>query len=124
VSEPKASAPIDSKDLALRCAQACVERKGEDVVVLDIGKSLAIADYFVVATGRNKRHLKSMSDGVRELARGGKRRTPAREEGGVEGGRWLLLDLGDVIVHLFDAETRGYYDIDGLWADAPRIHVS
>lgn len=90
--------------------------------MLDMINNLAIADYFVLATGRNKRHLKSIADEVRLLAKASRRR--AREEGmGETGGRWVLLDLGDVIVHLFDAETRDYYDIDGLWADAPRVPV-
>jgi ribosome-associated protein len=76
----------------------------------------------VLATGRNKRHLKSMRDEVRQLARDAKRRI--REEGtGESAGAWVLIDLGDVIVHLFDAATRDYYDIDGLWADAPRVDV-
>jgi len=111
---------IDSKELALMCAAACTEKKGESVVVLDVSKSLAIADYFVVATGRNKRHLKSMCDEIRRLDRG-KRRKAVAEEGSGDGARWLLLDLGDVIVHLFDSDTRSYYDIDALWADAPRV---
>ena len=91
--------------------------------MLDMINNLAFADYFVLATGRNKRHLKSIADEVRLLAKANRRR--AREEGmGETGGRWVLIDLGDVIVHLFDAETRDYYDIDGLWADAPRVAVS
>lgn len=118
----KLEAAIDSKELALGCAKICLERKAEAVTVLDVGNNLAIADFFVLATGRNKRHLKSLADEIRVLARAGRRR--AREEGtGDTGGRWVLIDLGDVIVHLFDSETRDYYDIDGLWADAPRIDV-
>ncbi len=113
-------AAIDTKELALACAKACEEKKAENVAVLDVSKSLAIADYFLVATGRNRRHLKSLGDAVRDVVRSHKKRA-VREEGSGESGRWLLLDLGDIIVHLFDEEARQYYDIDALWADAPRV---
>lgn len=117
----KAARPvIDIDELARRCALACDERKGENIRILDVRKSLAIADYFVIATGKNRRHLRSMGDGIRELCRELKRQPP-KEEGGTDGGKWLLLDLGDLIVHLFDGETRRHYDIDALWADAPVV---
>ncbi len=64
-----------------------------------------------------------MADEIREVMRKVHQRPP-REEGGTDGGRWLLLDFGDTIVHLFDAETRRYYDLDALWADAPQVKLS
>jgi ribosome-associated protein len=120
---PKSSeVVIDSKELAIACAKACAEKKAENVAILDVSKSLAISEYFLVATGRNRRHLKSLSDAVREVVKAHRKR-PIREEGSGESGRWLLLDLGDVIVHFFDEEARQYYDIDGLWADVPRVAI-
>lgn len=110
----------DIKELALLCALACEEKKGEDVKVLDVREALPILDYFVIATGRNRRHLRSMADSIRQLLREKGREVP-KEEGGEDGGRWLLLDFGDAIVHLFDRENREYYDLDGLWADVPRV---
>ncbi|MFG0315758.1 MAG: ribosome silencing factor [Planctomycetota bacterium JB042] len=115
---------FDTKELALLCARACDERKGEDIRVLDVRDQLPIVDYFILATGRNRRHLRSMADEIRRLQRDRLGKEVPREEGSNDGGRWLLLDLGDVIVHLFDAETRSFYDIDGLWADAPRVAIS
>ncbi|MFH0947041.1 MAG: ribosome silencing factor, partial [Planctomycetota bacterium] len=91
---------------------------GEDIKILDVRSTLPILDYFILVTGKNRRHLRSMADEVRRLLREMGREVP-REEGGDDGGRWLLLDFGDAIVHLFDKECRAFYDLDGLWADAP-----
>ena len=115
---------IDTKELALSCARALEERKGEDVRILDVRDALPITDYFILVTGRNRRHLRAMADDIRVLMRDELGRDVPREEGSNDTGRWLLLDLGDAIVHLFDAETRSFYDVDGLWADAPRVAVS
>lgn len=82
--------------------------------------NLAIADYFVIVTGRNRRQLRSMSDELRKLGREAGLSVPAEEAGG-ESGRWVLIDFGDVVVHLFDAASRSYYDLDALWADAPTL---
>ena len=112
--------PVDPKELALTVAHLCDERKGEDIKVLDVQNSLAIADYFVLATGRNRRHLRAMADEARKTARERGWRFPKEEDGG-EAGRWILLDFGDVVVHLLDTDMRTFYDLDGLWADAPMI---
>ncbi|MBI4878323.1 MAG: ribosome silencing factor [Planctomycetes bacterium] len=111
---------IESRDLALLCARACQEKKGEEIRVLDVSRALAILDYFVIVTGKNRRHVRALADDVRKLARERGAR-PRSEEGGDGAGRWLLLDLGDVIVHFFDPDTRRFYDIEALWADAPRV---
>lgn len=77
----------------------------------------------MIATGKNRRHLRAMADDIRRTLRERDHHVP-REEGENDGGRWLLLDVGDAIVHLFDDETRAYYDIDGLWADAPLLEFT
>ncbi len=110
-------------EVALECVRACRDKKGEDVKVLDVRTSLGISDYFVLVTGKNRRHLRSMADEIRRLLHGLKR-SPPREEGGhAELGGWILLDLGDVIVHLFDHDTRRFYALDSLWADAPSVKL-
>ncbi len=118
--DAQGQAGIDSKDLALLCARVCDDKKGEEIRVLDVSRALPILDYFVIATGKNRRHLRALADEVRKAARERGAR-PRSEEGGDGAGRWLLLDLGDVIVHFFDPETRRFYDIEALWADAPRV---
>lgn len=109
--------------MARLCAQACNDKKGEEIKVLDVRETLPILDYFIIASGKNRRHLRSMADEIRRVLREHGRDVP-REEGGDDGGRWLLLDLGDAIVHLFDAESREFYDLDGLWADAPVVAMN
>ena len=81
-----------------------------------------VTDVFVIGSGTSNRHVRSLADDVEmKLRESGER--PLRREG-AEYGRWVLLDYGDIVVHLFDTETRGFYDLERLWADAPRIEFS
>ena len=98
-------------------AEAALARKGLHVVVLDVSALTSFADVFVIATGTSGRHARSVADGVVECA---------KEHGnaplGVEGyedGEWVLIDLNDVIVNVFQGEARSHYDLERLWADAP-----
>ncbi len=92
---------------------------GEDVVVLDVSELLWICDLFLIATGRTDRRVKTLAEEViHRLAEEGRR--PLRTEG-LRDARWVLLDYGDVVVHLFQPEVRGYYELERLWGDAPRI---
>ncbi len=79
-----------------------------------------LTDVFVLGTGTSTRHVKTLTDEVDAQMNQLLGRKPLRREG-VEHARWVLLDYGDIVVHLFDAETRDYYDLERLWADAPRI---
>jgi len=81
-----------------------------------------LADYFLVCTARNRRQLKAVADAVAKDAP--RVATRGRHVEGAAGGRWVLLDLGDVVVHVFDPEARAYYDLESLWADAPRVPVA
>ncbi|SPD75547.1 Ribosomal silencing factor RsfS [uncultured Desulfobacterium sp.] len=107
---------LDKSKLCLKIIQ---ERKAIDPVVLEIGGLTTIADYFLIASGSSSRQVQAIS---RHLDR------RMREEGfkpyGVEGeqeGHWVLIDYGDVIVHLFYQPYREYYDLEGLWVEAPRL---
>jgi ribosome-associated protein len=80
---------------------------------------LVITDIFLIATGTSRRHVLSLADEV-ELALEPLQRKPLRREG-TEDAKWLLLDFGDIVVHVFDAATRDYYDLERLWADAARL---
>lgn len=81
-----------------------------------------MTDVFVIGTGTSNRHVRSLADDVEERLRETGDR-PLRKEG-ADFGRWVLLDYGDFVVHLFDGETRDFYDLERLWADAPRIDHS
>lgn len=110
---------MDSLELAHRCAEIAIDKKCEDLLILDVAERTVIADYFVVATARNRRQLRAVAEGIaRDPAAAGRR---TRRVEGTGSDRWVLLDLGDVVVHLFDKDGRGYYDLESLWADAPRV---
>ena len=89
------------------------------IALLDVSELLVITDVFVIASGTSRRHVRTLAEEVEDSLALGDRK-PLRREGKEEG-NWVLLDYGDVVVHLFDQETRAYYDIERLWADAPRL---
>ena len=82
---------------------------------------IVLTDVFVIATGTSRRHVKTLAEEIEASLKLLDRR-PLRREG-VEEGNWVLLDFGDLVVHLFDEETRAYYDLERLWRDAPRLAV-
>jgi ribosome-associated protein len=102
-------------------AEAVSERKGEDLVVLDIREVASFADTFILVTGTSDRQVRSITDSIEEtLARHGERAM------GIEGydeGRWVLIDLGDAIVHIFQPDVREYYDLERLWSEAPTVEL-
>jgi ribosome-associated protein len=95
------------------------DRKAEDIVALDLRQHANIADYFIVATGANKPHLKSLYDGLQRLFK------DAGFEGyqktGVPDSGWMIVDYQGVMVHIFERELREFYDIEKLWKDAPTV---
>jgi ribosome-associated protein len=113
--------PDLSRPRALAVARAGLAKKAEDVVVLDVRGLTSYADYFVVMTAESERQAGAIADAVDdELAAEGASKV------GVEGqsaGRWVLIDYGDVVAHVFNPEARSFYDLEGLWADAPRVQV-
>jgi ribosome-associated protein len=109
----------DAIEAARTAAATIDDKKGEDIVLLDLSGLLVVTDVFVVASGTSNRHVKSLVEDVEEALKAVGRR-PIRREG-VDYGSWVLLDYGDVVVHVFDRETRAYYELERLWADAPEI---
>ncbi|MCU0727699.1 MAG: ribosome silencing factor [Planctomycetes bacterium] len=95
------------------------ERKGEDLVILRMSEVLPITDYFVIATGRNNRHVDSIADLVEKRLK--ERGLPVQHASGRETMNWVLLDLGWVVVHLFQPAVREYYDLELKWADAEKV---
>jgi len=96
--------------------QAIEDRKGEKIVLVDISQQSAFADYFVIANGTSERQLKALADAVSEVADKvvKRRQILKRIDSQAEGG-WILVDLGDVIVHLFSPEQRKHYNLEQLW---------
>ncbi len=112
-------APDRPRGLAELCARAAYETRGEDIRILRVEELCSYADYFVVATGRNRRQLRAMAEETEDAME----RSHLRKRGveGLSGGEWILLDYGDVIVHLFDPSARAFYQIEEIWADAPTV---
>ncbi len=115
---------IESKtglERATICAQAAMDNKAEDLVVLDVQGISSFADYFVIMSGRSSRHVQGLAETL-EGAMRSKRISAAKAEG-IKDGMWVLLDFDDVVVHIFYHEQRSFYDLEGLWHDAPRIEI-
>ena len=109
-----------SLELAEVAARAASSKTLEQTVVLNVGDLIGITDYFVVTSGRNDRQVRAIVDEVTKAVReagGGS----VRQVEGLAAATWVLLDFGDVIVHVFDGEARAFYDLERLWGDAPRV---
>lgn len=107
--------------LVTQIINACADAKGKETVVLDVAKIFDLADYFIVVSGRSDRQVQGIANKViTTLAEHGMH--PSSIEG-LEEAQWVLLDYGDVILHVFYEQTREYYDIEGLWAQAPRLDI-
>jgi ribosome-associated protein len=104
-------------------AHAADEKKGEDIRVVDVGEILSIAEAFVLVSASNTRLVKTIVDEV-ELALKVTDDESPRSVEGLDDATWVLMDYGDVIVHVFLSETRAFYDLDRLWADAPTVEWS
>jgi ribosome-associated protein len=107
----------------LAAAQTAADNRGRDITVLDMRGITPVFDYFVIATGASRRQLHAISeeiDRVLEQEMGDHRLSIE----GYAGSQWILLDYGDVVIHLFDEKTREYYDLENLWSPAPRVDLS
>ncbi len=110
----------DTRALALWFAESLSERRAEQLRILHVENLVSYADYLVVATGRNERHVRALAEHLQRDARTQLRVRPISSEG-VERGQWALLDYGDIVVHVFREQERDYYDLEGLWQDAEEV---
>ena len=110
-----------ARHLAETAARAASARKADEIIALDVSERLVLTDVFLIASGTNERQVSSIVDAVEEAlhAEGAK---PIRREG-VSEARWVLLDFGDVVVHVQHAEDRTYYALERLWADCPVVEL-
>ncbi|HUT55560.1 MAG TPA: ribosome silencing factor [bacterium] len=116
---PRRGKKLASEEQALVAANACLDMKAEDIVVLRVAELTAYADFLVITSGRSTRQAQSIAERVqRAIAAAGSR--PVGIEGEREG-NWILVDWGAVIVHVFYAPVREFYDLEKLWGDAPRL---
>ncbi len=109
----------ETRATGLAAAAAIDSKKGLDITLLDVSDLLVITDVFVIASGTSRRHVLTLVEET-ELQLKAMERRPLRKEG-LDGAQWVLLDYGDVVVHVFDEDTRDYYDLERLWGNAPRL---
>ncbi|MBQ0895623.1 ribosome silencing factor [Micromonospora purpureochromogenes] len=108
-------------ELAMAAAQAAADKKAQDIVIIDVGDQLAITDAFVLAAAPNERQVLAIVDAIEErLLELPEKAKPVRREG-ERGGRWVLLDYVDIVVHVQHTEEREFYALDRLWKDCPQI---
>ncbi len=110
----------NSTKRACAAAEAAAEKLASDIVLLDVGEILQIADWFVIASASNVRQVSTIADEVESAIKSLDGNGPLRTEG-LDDCRWALLDFGDVVVHIFLEEVRTFYDLERLWADVPKI---
>jgi len=115
----RAAAANDSTELVRVSARLADDKKAEDIVVLDLRGLMYVTDFFVIASGGNPRQLHAIQSAIhQEMSQRGVR--PIGQEGSGQD-RWVLMDYGDFVVHLFDPDSRRLYDLELLWGDAPRF---
>lgn len=108
-----------SKLMARLAYQALDDKKGEDIQVIDISQVSVLADYFIIANGTNESQVRALVDNVEETL--GKAGYEVKQREGYGLGSWVLLDFGDIIVHVFDRENRLFYDLERIWSDGKQV---
>ena len=111
-----------SKKMAAMAVDALEDRKGEDVHVIDISEISTLADFFVIASGTNINQVQALADNVQEVL--GRQGFMTKDVEGYDAGNWILLDFGDIIVHVFDSENRLFYDLERIWRDGKLVDVN
>ncbi len=113
---------MNAKDKALLIAAAAAEKKGADILVPDLREMGAFTDFFVIASGTSARHVRALTDGAIEATSDHGERPLGVE--GRETARWMLVDLGNVVLHVFQPEVREFYALERLWGEAESVELS
>ena len=109
----------ESKKMALLAVEALEDKKAEDIRVIDISEVSPLADYFIIANGTNRNQVQALADNVEELlGRLGYERRPIE---GYDSANWSLLDFKDIIIHVFDKESRSFYDLERIWREGKEV---
>ncbi|MCB6308626.1 ribosome silencing factor [Mediterraneibacter glycyrrhizinilyticus] len=113
---------VQAKEMAKIAYHALDEKKGEDIRIIDIAGISVLADYFIIANGSSESQVQAMVDNVEEEMH--KAGYSLKQREGYGSGNWVLLDFGDVIVHVFDKENRLFYDLERIWRDGKNIEIT
>ncbi len=112
---------MTSEELAVRMAEAADDKRAQDISILNMQGISAMADYFIICQGNSERQVEAIARDLKSVAEEVEVHVKRME--GLEKSRWVLIDLGDVIIHVFHREDREYYQLEKLWGDAPRVQV-
>lgn len=113
---------IVSKEMAKIVINALEEKKAEEIRAIDISEISVIADYFIIANGSNRNQVQALADNVDEMLQ--KANYSSKQVEGYDGANWILMDYGDIIVHLFSKEDRLFYDLERIWRDGKIIDIN
>ena len=111
---------MNSRELAVIAAEAASDKKADDIVAINIAELLVVTDYFVIATGNTNIQVRAIAGEIEDQLRDRAGIKPLGREGETEA-KWVLLDYGDIVVHVFQPEERAFYRLEKLWGDAPRL---
>lgn len=111
-----------AREMARIACAALDDKKGEDIKVIDIAGVSVMADYFIIANGTNDSQVRAMVDAVEEALH--KAGYPIKQTEGADGKSWVLMDFGDIIVHIFDKENRLFYNLERIWRDGKDVDIS
>lgn len=113
---------LQAKTRALLCAEYALDKKALNLKIFEIGPISSLADYLLLATGTSDRHVQAVAEAIRVGMKHEHDSPPLAIEG-MEEGRWVLLDYGDIMVHVFQPAVRSFYDLEGLWSEAGEIEI-
>ncbi|MDA8170161.1 MAG: ribosome silencing factor [Nitrospiraceae bacterium] len=122
MQEEKKGPSAESREKALAIAQFALDKKAGDVVVLEMHELTSFTDFFVICSGESTTQVKTIAEHVIESLKAKKIRPSGTE--GLSNAKWVLVDYNDVVVHVFEKDTRQFYELEKLWLDAPRVSVS
>lgn len=110
-----------AKKMTKLAYEALADKKAEDIKIINIEEVSVLADYFIIASGTNRSQVQAMADNVDEMLH--KAGYPVKQTEGYRTANWILLDYGDIIVHIFDSENRLFYDLERIWRDGKDITI-
>lgn len=113
---------MEEKDLIQAIAKACEDKRAENIIALDMQHVSYVADYFLICHGNNEKQVQAIATAVKDAAN--KYGIDIQRLEGYEQGRWILIDIGGILCHVFHADERNYYNLERLWGDAPKIRLT
>ncbi|RLL48020.1 ribosome silencing factor [Oceanobacillus piezotolerans] len=112
---------MENKELLQVIAEACDDKRAEEIIALDMKEVSLIADYFLICHGNNERQVQSIARAIKERVE--ENEVEVKRIEGFEQARWVLVDVGDVVCHVFHKDERSYYNLERLWGDADRVSL-